>query len=94
MMSAHPEDRLSTADMVSAAQPASRNEPDMDGTPSNVRRMARPPREGAPEPERLASLLPSAEAGSLRHHWEVSRPGSSTSPAGPSRTRTAWSHRP
>ena len=74
MMSAHPEDRLSTADMVSAAQPGPRNEPDpsdMDRPPSNVRRMERPatgPRDQATE--RPAGLLPSDEAGSLRHHWE------------------------
>ena len=77
-MSAHPHERLSTADMVSAGQASSRTESpeDMKDMPQNVRRMERPaPADATTAPdareERPGALLAATEATELRHHWET-----------------------
>jgi hypothetical protein len=80
-MSAHPQERLSTADMVSAGQASSRPESpeDVKDTPPNVRQIDRPvpgaatvhgAREEAP-----GALLAATEATELRHQWETIQTG-------------------
>jgi hypothetical protein len=73
-MSAQPE-RLSTADMVVAGQPApspSAGEERADETASNVRKLERAPRR---DDERPAALLPADETGELRHRWDTIQTG-------------------
>jgi len=77
-MSAHPHDRLSTADMVSAGQASSRAESpeDVKDMPQNVRRMERPTPPDATaaqdaRQERPGALLVATEATELRRHWEA-----------------------
>lgn len=73
-MSAQPE-RLSTADMVAAGQPApspSAGEGRADETASNVRKLERAPRR---DDERPAALLPADETGELRHRWDTIQTG-------------------
>jgi hypothetical protein len=76
-MSAQPQERLSTADMVAAGQPV---EPPRDAearpdeTPSNVRRLERPARMQS-EGERPAALLPGDETGELRRRWDTIQTG-------------------
>ena len=81
-MSAHPHERLSTADMVSAGQTPSRPESleDVKDTPPNVRRIDRPvpgdaaTGHGARE-EGPGALLAAAESTELRHQWESIQTG-------------------
>jgi len=76
-MSAQPQERLSTADMVAAGQPAQPPEaPDErpDETASNVRKLERAPRSQS-DPERPAALLPGGETGDLRHRWDTIQTG-------------------
>ena len=72
-MSAQPQERLSTADMVAAGQPTP---PPVDArvesTASNVRTLERAPRR---EDERPAALLPGDETGDLRHRWDAIQTG-------------------
>ena len=77
-MSAHPQERLSTADMVSAGQASSRPESpeDVKDTPPNVRRIDRPVPGDATtvhdaREERPGALLAATEATELRHQWET-----------------------
>jgi hypothetical protein len=76
-MSAQPGERLSTADMVAAGQPAAPPHQDEErpaGTASNVRALERAPR---PEKagDRPGALLPGDETGELRHRWDAIQTG-------------------
>lgn len=76
-MSAQPQERLSTADMVAAGQPAEpRPETDerLNETAPNVRKLERAPR-SQPDGERPAALLPGDETGELRHRWDTIQTG-------------------
>ena len=68
-MSAQPQEKLSTADVVSAGAAPSRTEQagSIDEAPSNVRRIDRPPSSG----ERPSALLADEEAATLRRRWET-----------------------
>jgi hypothetical protein len=74
-MSAQPNEKLSTADMVSARQPAPQQPPpdERPDMPGNVRRMSRPagPRGDEAGPGRPAPLVADHEASDLRHRWET-----------------------
>ena len=72
-MSAHPQERSSTADMVAAGQPTALPQAG-DETPSNVRNLERTPR-SRPDGERPATLLPGDETGELRHRWDTIQTG-------------------
>jgi hypothetical protein len=79
-MSAQPQERLSTADMVAAGQPAPGPQ-DVDErhersgeTGSNVRKLERPARMQS-DGERLAALLPGDETGELRRRWDIIQTG-------------------
>jgi hypothetical protein len=69
IMSAQPQEKLSTADVVSAGAAPSRTEQtgSIDEAPSNVRRIDRPASSG----ERPSALLADEEAATLRRRWET-----------------------
>ena len=76
-MSAQPQERLSTADMVAAGQPVEPPhdvEARPDETPANVRRLERPARMQS-DGERPAALLPGDETGELRRRWDTIQTG-------------------
>jgi hypothetical protein len=76
-MSAQPQERLSTADMVAAGQPAEipqQVDERPDETASNVRKLERAPRP-QPDGDRPAALLPGDETGELRHRWDTIQTG-------------------
>jgi hypothetical protein len=69
IMSAQPQEKLSTADVVSAGPSPSGTEQagSIDEAPSNVRRIDRPTSSG----ERPSVLLADEEAATLRRRWET-----------------------
>jgi len=79
-MSAQPQERLSTADMVAAGQPVpaphdiEEHEERPGETPSNVRKLERPARMQS-DGERPAALLPGDETGELRRRWDTIQTG-------------------
>lgn len=79
-MSGLPQEKPSTADLVSAGQPAPPAEDKSDETAGNVRRMERSAspegggRSGAAE-ERPAALLPANEGTEFRHRWDTIQTG-------------------